>query len=193
MTTPVTPDDLPTAIVADARPPVGWSRVAHLVLWGIIALPALYQIGLLIEAIAGRVGYPYDLVRATYPKYFDDRKVAVTFERWWNVTEHSDFLGSNFRRDTENCDPDPTVGIGHDDTCTTPCRNLYFEPPVGGDRHARVKARSKADWIPLRRLHNHGVYWNQGVSINHPNWGWPTEAGAIMRVSKPPPGEAQEH
>jgi hypothetical protein len=57
----VTPEDLPTAIVADARPPVGWSRVAQLVLWGIVALPAIYQIGLLIEAIAGRVAYPYDL------------------------------------------------------------------------------------------------------------------------------------
>jgi hypothetical protein len=60
VTTPVTPEDLPTAIVADARP-VRWSRMARLVLWGIIALPALYQIGLLVEAIAGRVGYPYDL------------------------------------------------------------------------------------------------------------------------------------
>ncbi|HEY0987110.1 MAG TPA: hypothetical protein VGD80_08665, partial [Kofleriaceae bacterium] len=57
----MTPEDLPTAIVADARPPVGWSRVAQLVLWGIVALPAIYQIGLLIEAIAGRIAYPYDL------------------------------------------------------------------------------------------------------------------------------------
>jgi hypothetical protein len=58
---PLPPEDLPTAILADVRPPIRWHRVAQLALWGIVALPALYQIGLLIEAIAGRVGYPYDL------------------------------------------------------------------------------------------------------------------------------------
>jgi hypothetical protein len=58
---PVPPEDLPTAILAEASPPIRWRRLAKLVMWGIVALPALYQIGLLIEAIAGRVGYPYDL------------------------------------------------------------------------------------------------------------------------------------
>ena len=29
--------------------------------WVALAIPALYQIGLVIDAIAGRVGYPYDL------------------------------------------------------------------------------------------------------------------------------------
>jgi hypothetical protein len=63
---PVSAHDLPTAIVepraglGPAPAPQGW-RVAKLVLWVLIALPALYQIGLLIQAIAGRVGYPYDL------------------------------------------------------------------------------------------------------------------------------------
>jgi hypothetical protein len=41
--------------------PSGWRIAAQVVLWSALALPALYQIGLLAEAIAGRVGYPYDL------------------------------------------------------------------------------------------------------------------------------------
>jgi hypothetical protein len=35
--------------------------VARFVLWLLLALPALYQIALLVTAVAGRVGYPYDL------------------------------------------------------------------------------------------------------------------------------------
>ena len=34
---------------------------ARFALWLLLALPALYQIALLVTAIAGRVGYPYDL------------------------------------------------------------------------------------------------------------------------------------
>jgi len=62
------PEHLPTAIVvpsAGVRPPAPrgspWGRLASVLLWLAIALPALYQIGLLVQAIAGRVGYPYDL------------------------------------------------------------------------------------------------------------------------------------
>jgi hypothetical protein len=40
--------------------PVVWLAV-QFVVWTVIALPALYQLGLLTQAIAGRVGYPYDL------------------------------------------------------------------------------------------------------------------------------------
>lgn len=60
---PVSPDDLPTAIIeprAALGPEPAW-RFARLVLWALVALPALYQVGLLIQAIAGRIGYPYDL------------------------------------------------------------------------------------------------------------------------------------
>jgi hypothetical protein len=39
----------------------GWRTAAQFVLWAAIAFPALYQISLLIQAIAGRVAYPYDL------------------------------------------------------------------------------------------------------------------------------------
>jgi hypothetical protein len=39
----------------------GWVRAGAFLGWLVLALPALYQIGLLAEAIAGRVGYPYDL------------------------------------------------------------------------------------------------------------------------------------
>lgn len=42
-------------------PPPAWHRYAQLALWIAIAIPALYQIGLLITAIGGRLTYPYDL------------------------------------------------------------------------------------------------------------------------------------
>ncbi|HEY1555264.1 MAG TPA: hypothetical protein VGF94_10570 [Kofleriaceae bacterium] len=38
-----------------------WRRAAIVALWIAIAVPALYQLWLLASAIAGRVGYPYDL------------------------------------------------------------------------------------------------------------------------------------
>lgn len=66
MSAPAPPQDLPTAI-ADPRarlapPSHGWVwSLVQVALWLAIALPALYQIGLLIQAIAGRAGYPYDL------------------------------------------------------------------------------------------------------------------------------------
>lgn len=52
------------AAVPAAEPPArrsGWGVAAQLVLWTALALPALYQIALLVEAVAGRVAYPYDL------------------------------------------------------------------------------------------------------------------------------------
>jgi hypothetical protein len=67
------PEDLPAAIVpprAASEPAPrartegtrsSGRRAAELVLWAVVALPALYQIGLLLQAIAGRVSYPYDL------------------------------------------------------------------------------------------------------------------------------------
>ena len=68
MTVPAAPDSAPGLPAAPAatlglalRRRPAWSSAAELVLWIAVALPALYQIGLLIEAIAGRVGYPYDL------------------------------------------------------------------------------------------------------------------------------------
>jgi len=54
---------LPRAVVHDAeivRASLG-RRVVRALPWVIVALPALYQLGLLITAIAGRVLYPYDL------------------------------------------------------------------------------------------------------------------------------------
>ena len=38
-----------------------WRRVASYLPWLVVALPAIYQLGLLATAIAGRFGYPYDL------------------------------------------------------------------------------------------------------------------------------------
>jgi hypothetical protein len=42
-------------------PPPSWHRIARIALWVVLALPALYQIGLLIVTIGGRFSYPYDL------------------------------------------------------------------------------------------------------------------------------------
>ena len=63
MTAHASPGDPPTGLgepLAVPGPSTA-SRILQLVLWLIIALPALYQIGLVGVAIAGRVGYPYDL------------------------------------------------------------------------------------------------------------------------------------
>ena len=38
-----------------------WPRAARAALWAAVALPAVYQLLLLATAIAGRIGYPYDL------------------------------------------------------------------------------------------------------------------------------------
>ena len=48
---------------ATAMPPAApaWHRSAKLALWIALAIPALYQIGLLVVTIAGRISYPYDL------------------------------------------------------------------------------------------------------------------------------------
>jgi hypothetical protein len=48
------------AIAEPARAPA-WQRALRVALWLALALPALYQLVLLGQAIAGRVGYPYDL------------------------------------------------------------------------------------------------------------------------------------
>lgn len=37
------------------------AQAAHTALWTAVALPAVFQLGLLITAIAARIGYPYDL------------------------------------------------------------------------------------------------------------------------------------
>jgi hypothetical protein len=53
-------DAVPPPVERPARPSA-WRTAAQIVLWSAIAFPALYQISLLIQAIAGRVAYPYDL------------------------------------------------------------------------------------------------------------------------------------
>ncbi len=50
---------------SSAIPPIvtapAWHRYAYLAVWIALAIPALYQIGLLVVTIAGRISYPYDL------------------------------------------------------------------------------------------------------------------------------------
>ena len=65
------PEHLPGAIVVEPRttaqvaapraPRLPLGQLVEIALWLLIALPALYQLGLVFQAIAGRVGYPYDL------------------------------------------------------------------------------------------------------------------------------------
>jgi len=50
---------IPTATL-EGKAPL-WPRAAQIAIWIIVALPALYQIGLLVTALHGRFGYPYDL------------------------------------------------------------------------------------------------------------------------------------
>ncbi len=103
------------------------------------------------------VGYPYDLVKVAYPGYFDDRQApAVTHATWWNVTEGSDFLGSNFRNDDDNGPPAEDSGIFFKGGLQArPARNFYFAPP---------KPAVKRSWldaiVPFRRVSNHGLYWD---------------------------------
>jgi hypothetical protein len=105
------------------------------------------------------IGYPYDLVRAAYGNYFTGRKApALTIAgRWWNVTEPEDFLGSNFRDDHLNLDPDPASGILHEGGTARPTHNIFF------DASARI-GKKAASWLdavwPMRRVVNHRIYWD---------------------------------
>jgi hypothetical protein len=59
------PNAIPTARArasreTDGKPP-WWPRLVHIAMWLLVALPALYQIGLLVVTIYSRYGYPYDL------------------------------------------------------------------------------------------------------------------------------------
>jgi len=51
---------LPGMVPARSETP-WWARALRVVAWTAIAAPAIYQIVLLAIAIAGRIGYPYDL------------------------------------------------------------------------------------------------------------------------------------
>ncbi|MBC7976677.1 MAG: hypothetical protein H7138_17020, partial [Myxococcales bacterium] len=57
----MTPTPFPTTPLPGSDEPPAWVLALAFLGWLLLALPALYQIGLLAEAIAGRVGYPYDL------------------------------------------------------------------------------------------------------------------------------------
>lgn len=52
---------IPSTPLPTAAPRAGWTRVAAALVWLVIAWPALHQLALLGEAIAGRLAYPYDL------------------------------------------------------------------------------------------------------------------------------------
>ncbi|MBX3157850.1 MAG: hypothetical protein KF773_17915 [Deltaproteobacteria bacterium] len=51
----------PLPMAAVYEPELMWPHVVHVAVWIALAIPALYQLGLLITAIGGRVSYPYDL------------------------------------------------------------------------------------------------------------------------------------
>lgn len=101
------------------------------------------------------IGYPYDIVKAAYPAFFDrGASQALTLGYWWNVTEGEDFLGSNFRFDHKQGAPDPALGIVCDGGCRGPDQNIYFAP------YKDARPSSWLDFVPFTRVSNHGLYWN---------------------------------
>ena len=79
------------------------------------------------------IGYPFDLVRAAEPEYFNGRSApTLTIEKWWNVTEPDDFLGSNFRLDEAAEDPDQASGVWCAGGSARPTKNVFFTPDLGG-------------------------------------------------------------
>jgi hypothetical protein len=111
------------------------------------------------DAIDGlaTIGYPYDFVKAAYPRYFTGRKApAMTVQRWWNVTEAEDFLGSNFRNDDRQEDPQAESGIFYDGGDARPGQNIFF------DAEGKKRPSWKDLFVPMRRVINHRVYWDPG-------------------------------
>lgn len=105
------------------------------------------------------IGYPYDIIATAYPGYFDRRfKRSFTAGQWVNVDLENDFLGSNFRLDSQ-AGP-PVLGITVDDKSAPPKkmikpgRNIRFTPD------ARQWRKGLLDLIPLTRTLNHMLYWD---------------------------------
>jgi hypothetical protein len=96
------------------------------------------------------IGFPYDLIRWSLPKYFDRRQPpAVDFCRWINVVVQDDFLGTAFtERDGRGIRVVGSADVRAPDT------NFLFKPE-------RWVKPARRDWfVPLRRAINHEMYWN---------------------------------
>lgn len=104
------------------------------------------------------IGYPYDLIASTFPGSLSGRRRgAIEPARWLNVVTSDDFLGSNFRGDDRPDDPESGRGIRLvDDTVIAPERNVFFFAPSRPTIPASV-----LDVLPLRRLRNHTLYWDE--------------------------------
>jgi hypothetical protein len=105
------------------------------------------------------IGYPYDIIATAYPGYFDRRfRRSITAGEWVNVDLENDFLGSNFRLDSQ-AGP-PVLGITVDDKSAPskemikPDRNIRFTPD------AQQWRKGLLDFIPLTRTLNHMLYWD---------------------------------
>lgn len=103
------------------------------------------------------LGHPFDLMEAMYPGNYRGRcQGPLAIKRWVNVTVRADFLGSTFRRDGAEDDPDGRVGVVIGGaTPTHPDVNVFFDPKTGGVQRALWDF-----FVPLRRLVNHALYWD---------------------------------
>jgi len=99
------------------------------------------------------LGYPYDLIRWSYPRYFDRRQPPIIDIRghWINVAIQDDFLGTTFDKDEEG----RGIRVTNHQDVYMPDINTLFEPA------SRWKRGGKKDFvIPLRRVVNHRIYWD---------------------------------
>lgn len=97
------------------------------------------------------LGYPYDLIRWSFPDYFADREPAVVeFSHWINVVVKDDFLGTKFTKD------DGRIGVVD--------RLSHAQLPDLNPDPFKTEGAVERGWldrvVPLRRAFNHRIYWD---------------------------------
>lgn len=104
------------------------------------------------------IGSPFDLVRRLRPKYFTDRHALPEHpKRWFNIYVPYDVLGSNFRNDPKEAQPEKEVisaASKQGGSLPTPVNVVYL--PGGVPR----QPPGLADLITVRGLAVHARYWD---------------------------------
>lgn len=99
------------------------------------------------------LGYSCSMIQRTYPMYFMNRQPPVVHIRrhWINVAVEDDFLGSTFTENDNKCG----ICVKQKKDILAPSVNLQFKPK------SRWKKGNLWDYfIPLRRVVNHRIYWD---------------------------------
>jgi hypothetical protein len=102
------------------------------------------------------LGFPFDLMEATRPGYFEGRALVPGKLNWINVVVKNDFLGTDFEEGS-------TRGIGTSGSLTRvhiPEVNICIDF-AGASQERWRSATLRWDWIPFRRVNNHSIYWDQ--------------------------------